>query len=45
MDGKKFIIYLTIFFFIFSMILFITLFNNGWFDIFILEGFRGLYKP
>jgi len=43
MNGKKFIGYLFLFFLIFAMGLFITLFNDGWFDIFIDGGFKALY--
>jgi len=43
MDGKKFIIGLFIFFIVFSLLLFFTLYYNGWFDIFMKGGFKELY--
>jgi len=44
MDGRKFIIYLFLSFFIFSFFLFFGLYSKGWFDTFISEGFKGLYS-
>ncbi len=43
MNGKKFIGYLFLFFFIFAMVLFYTLFKDGWFNTFIDGGFKALY--
>ena len=43
MNGKKFLGYLFLFFFLFTIVLFYTLFSNGWVDTFLKEGFKGLY--
>ena len=44
MNGKRFIIYLFTFFFIFFAILLLALNQNNWFDIFLEGGFKALYK-
>ena len=43
MNGKKFISYLFLFFFVFSALIFISLYSGGWFDTFIQGGFKALY--
>tara|TARA_B100000941_G_C28349180_1_gene470890 strand:- start:329 stop:469 length:141 start_codon:yes stop_codon:yes gene_type:complete len=43
MNGKKFIGYLFLFFFIFGISLFYTLFTDGWLNTFIDGGFKALY--
>jgi len=43
MKGKNFIIYLGLFLSLFTIFLFLFLYQNGWFDIFIESGFKGLY--
>ena len=43
MDGKRFIIYLFLFFSLFTMAIFISLFYGGWFDLFLEGGFKALY--
>tara|TARA_Y100000992_G_C21142073_1_gene431871 strand:- start:285 stop:422 length:138 start_codon:yes stop_codon:yes gene_type:complete len=44
MNGKKFIILLSIILLCFAGILFSAMYLNGWFDIFLDGGFKALYK-
>jgi len=43
MNGKKFIVYLFLFFFLFFGVLSYYLYTDGWFDTFIEGGFKALY--
>ena len=44
MKGKNFILYLTLFFTFFAITLFLYLYQNQWFDLFIAGGFKALYS-
>jgi len=43
MSGKKFLIYLISFLLLFATSLYLYLYIGGWFDIFLEDGFKGLY--
>jgi len=43
MNGKKFILYLFLFFLGFALLIFFSLYNGGWFDTFLKGGFKELY--
>jgi len=43
MSGKRFLMLLSSFLFLFAMILYTYMYFTGWFDIFLDSGFKGLY--